>query len=112
MISTYKIERYEISQDRERVGIACFEIEDRKKLRLLIIGHTIIPTPDNEIHHADSDKEYATLNIPITRIMEFVNTLRSERRSYVLIDNDSKKILLSTKRKLDDNLQKSLSYYS
>ena len=46
------------------------------------------------------------------KILEFVNTLRSERRSYVLIDNDSKKILLSTKRKLDDNLQKSLSYYS
>ena len=25
MVSTYKIERYEISQDRERMGIACFE---------------------------------------------------------------------------------------
>ena len=112
MVSTYKIERYEISQDRERMGIACFEMEDRKKLRLLIIGHTIIPAPDNEIHHADSDKEYATLNIPITRITEFVNTLRSERHQYVLIDKDSKKILLSTKRKLDVNLQKSLNYYS
>ena len=112
MVSTYKIDRYEIIHDRECVGIACFEIEDHKKLRLLIIGHAIIPAPDNEIHHADSDKEYATLNIPITRITEFVNTLRSERHQYVLINKDSKKILLSTKRKLDDNLQKSLSYYS
>ena len=51
---TYRIEKYDMCRDDSHAVIACYEYEneneDKKILRLLIRGNSLIPTPSNEIN--------------------------------------------------------------
>ena len=106
----YRIKKYDLCRDGFHAAIACYDYEDDKKLRLLIMGNPLIPTPPNEIRGGHNNV-HVVLNTPVEQIPDFLNMLERRSELYLLIDTDRKKIILSTIRDPNNDLHKLLDFY-
>ena len=111
---TYRIEKYDMCRDDSHAVIACYEYEneneDKKILRLLIRGNSLIPTPSNEIND-ERNNMYAILNTTVGQIPDFLNMLDRESELYLLIETTNKKIMLSSISYPNNDLHKSFGFY-